>query len=67
MFAQRKTDSYDLIGTNARNSNLTVASNDNNGYGQDLINTLTFEQFDTSINQRLDSLFVSAFPSLGSR
>ena len=54
MFAQRKTDSYDLIGTNARNSNCSIASQRQNLYGCNLINNIEFEQFDAALSQHLD-------------
>jgi hypothetical protein len=58
MFSQRKTDSYDLVGTNARNSGCSIASQRQNYYGQTLINNIEFEQFDAALSQHLDQVFV---------
>ena len=43
MFTQRKTDSYDLIGTNARTSDLSVESQKSKPYGSKQISQYPFE------------------------
>jgi len=43
MFSIRKTDSYDLVGTNARNSNLSMESNNLHKYGPKLLSRLSLE------------------------
>lgn len=65
MFTQRKTDSYDLVGTNARNSDMSIESSRINKYGSRLVNTMTFEQFDASLSQHMDQIF--GVPRLGVR
>lgn len=67
MFTQRKTDSYDLVGTNARNSDISMNSSQQrpalNFRGN---SNISFEQFDNAISQGLDFVFVPA-PCFGSR
>lgn len=58
MFTQRKTDSYDLIGTNARNSDASMKSNLNpKYYGETLIGRMSLEQFDEGLSQHLEQVF----------
>jgi len=44
MFTQRKTNSYDLVGTNARNSDCSFSSGQVNNYGEQLIDRFSFEK-----------------------
>jgi hypothetical protein len=46
MFTQRKTNSYDLVGTNARNSDASMQSEQYKNYGENMIGRMSLEQFD---------------------
>ena len=61
MFTQRQTDSYDLIGTNARNSNLSICSS-KAPFGEAQFANMPFDMFDMAISQQLDQLFFPTQP-----
>lgn len=68
MFTQRKTNSYDLIGTNARNSDASMQSHEQKHYGENMIGRMSLEQFDQEISYQLEQLFRPAiFPLLITR
>ena len=46
MFNQRKTNSYDLLGTNARNSDCSMNSNLYKNYGENMIGRMSLENSD---------------------
>lgn len=51
MFTQRKTNSYDLVGTNARNSDASMISDNKiKNYGENMIGRFSLEQFDQEIS-----------------
>ncbi len=47
MFTQRQTDSFGLVGTNARNSNCSMESQRLSLYGQKQISNMPFDQYDS--------------------
>jgi hypothetical protein len=57
MFTQRKTNSFDLVGTNARNSNASMQSEMQKHYGENMIGRMSLEQFDQEISQHLEQVF----------
>jgi hypothetical protein len=57
MFTQRKTNSYDLVGTNARNSDASYSSDMYKHYGENMIGRMSLEQFDEEVGQHLDQVF----------
>lgn len=64
MFTQRKTNSYDLVGTNARNSDCSIQSNNNN-YPQDItVGRISFEKLQDQVRlsntSAGDSIFMPA-------
>lgn len=53
MFTQRKTNSYDLVGTNARNSDCSFSSGMQQQYGENLINRMSLEKSDNYRNSNI--------------
>ncbi len=49
MFNQRQTNSYDLIGTNARNSDCSMNSNRFKTYGENMIGRMSLEASDLQL------------------
>lgn len=61
MYTQRKTHSYDLVGTNARNSNCSYQSGVLAHYGEQTIARMSLEKSDVGRSsgrmQNMDSIF----------
>jgi len=58
MFTQRKTNSYDLVGTNARNSDCSFSSSTYPNYGQNMIERFSLEKSEQGSNQlNIDTIF----------
>eukprot|EP00347_Sterkiella_histriomuscorum_P001796 403370646 len=60
MFTQRKTNSYDLVGTNARNSDCSFSSNTQQLYGEHLIGRMSFEKSEQNANNRNSNISAEA-------
>lgn len=56
MFNQRKTNSYDLVGTNARNSECSIATNQGHLYGENMIGRMSLEKSDMGRNSNFEQV-----------
>lgn len=62
MYNHRKTNSYDLVGTNARNSDLSMNSNNYRNYGENMIGSMSFENSEQQLRfQAIDQILSSSF------